>query len=217
MPQQGLRAGPGGRTRRRPTVHGAPWARGHPGAGPAGRRNQRIPGGEHRPLASFITLWPSSCCWTGSGPHGCCARPAVDLGFGEDHAWAGTVRSARNPARSSATMGRRRLLAARSSPRPRFPTRGCRGRRRVLRPGRLSGRTPRAWPGTAWIGELTATGRSSSGQPGQPPALPGQTAFFRVLERIPAFSGRWSEASVQCGGCRARYGAVDAAFLCAYI
>ncbi len=44
-------------------------------------------------------FWPASCCWTGSGPHGCCARPAVDLGVGEDHAWAGTVRSARNPAR----------------------------------------------------------------------------------------------------------------------
>lgn len=133
-------------------------------------------------------FWPASCCWTGSGPHGCCARPAVDLGVGEDHAWAGTVRSARNPARSSATMGRRRLLAARSSPRPRFPTRGCRGRRRVRRPGRLSGRTPRAWPGTAWIGELTATGRASSGQPGQPPPLSGQTAIFRVLERILAGS-----------------------------
>ncbi len=85
-------------------------------------------------------------------------------------------------------MGRRRLLAARSSPRPRFPTRGCRGRRRVRRPGRLSGRTPRAWPGTAWIGELTATGRASSGQAGQPPALPGRTAIFRVLERILAGS-----------------------------
>ena len=157
MPQQGLRAGPGGRTRRRPAVHGAPWARGHPGAGPAGRRNQRVPGGGHRPLASFIALWPASCCWTGSGPHGCCARPAVDLGIVEDHAWAGTVRSARNPARSSATMGRRQLL----------------------QPGR---------PRTAWIGELTATGRSSSGQAGQPPALSGQTAFFRVLERIPAGS-----------------------------
>ena len=78
--------------------------------------------------------------------------------------------------------------AARSFPRPRFPTRGCRRRRRVRRPGRLSGRTPRAWPGTAWIGELTATGRSSSGQAGQSPALSGQTAFFRVLERILARS-----------------------------
>lgn len=48
--------------------------------------------------------------------------------------------------------------------------------------------SPRAWPGTAWIGELTATGRSSSGQAGQLPALSGQTAFFRVLERIPAGS-----------------------------
>ena len=179
--QQGLRAGLGGRTRRRPTVHGAPWARGHSGAGPAGRRNQRISGDEissfgqvHRSLAIFILL---NRQW----PHGCCARPAVDLGVVEDHAWAGTVRSARNPARSSATMGR-------SFPRPRFPTRGCRGRRRVRRPGRLSGRTPRAWPGTAWIGELTATGRSSSGQAGQPPALSGQTAFFRVLERILAGS-----------------------------
>ena len=142
------------------------------------RGNQRVPGDEHSPLASFITRWPSSCCWTGSGPHGCCARPAVDPGFGEDHAWAGTVRSARNPARSSATMGRRRLRAARSSPRPRFPTRGCRGRRRVRRPGRLSGRTPRAWPGTAWIGELTATGRSSSGQTGQPPACRARRRFF---------------------------------------
>lgn len=48
-----------------------------------------------------IALWPASCRWTGSGPHGCCARPAVDPGVVEDHAWAGTVRSARNPARSS--------------------------------------------------------------------------------------------------------------------
>ena len=54
MPQQGLRAGPGGRARRRPPVHGAPWARCHPGTGPAGRRNQRVLGGGNRPLASFM-------------------------------------------------------------------------------------------------------------------------------------------------------------------
>ena len=79
--------------------------------------------------------------------------------------------------------------AARSFPRPRFPTRGCRRRRRVRRPRRLSGRTPRAWPGTAWIGELTATGRSSSGQAGQPPALSGQTAFFSRSRKNPGQIG----------------------------
>ena len=63
MPQQGLRAGPGGRTRRRPPVHGAPWARGHPGAGPAGRSNQRVPGGGHRPLASFMLLDRQWATW----------------------------------------------------------------------------------------------------------------------------------------------------------
>ena len=152
-----------------------------------------------------IALWPASSPFGQLhvvGPavgHMGVALGPVDFGVVEDHAWAGTVRSARNPARSSATMGRRRLLAARSFPRPRFPTRGCRRRRRVRRPGRLSGRTPRAWPGTACIGELTATGRSSSGQAGQLPALSGQTAFFRVLERILA-SGQWAVGSAVDAG-----------------
>jgi len=165
MPQQGLRAGPGGRTRRRPAEHGAPWARGHPGAGPGGRRNQRVSEGGHRPLASFITLWPASCCRTGSGPHGCCARPS------------------RFRRRGGSRMGRHGAVGEEPGPV---------GRHDGPAPAPAARSCPRAWPGawpgTAWIGELTATGRPSSGQAGQPPALSGQTAFFRVLERIPAGS-----------------------------
>ena len=52
--------------------------------------------------------------------------------------------------------------------------------RQLLQPGR---------PRTAWIGELTATGRSSSGQAGQPPALSGQTAFFSRSRKNPGRIG----------------------------
>ena len=56
-----------------------------------------------------IALWPASSPFGRLyvvGPavgHMGCARPAVDLGVVEDHAWAGTVRSARNPALSGQT------------------------------------------------------------------------------------------------------------------
>lgn len=111
MPQQGLRAGPGGRARRRPPVHGAPWARGH--------RVLDLPAAVINVyLEMDIALWPASSPFGQVhvvGPavgHMGVTRPAVDLGIVEDHAWAGTVRSARNPARSSATMGRRRFLSS---------------------------------------------------------------------------------------------------------
>ena len=56
-----------------------------------------------------IALWPASSPFGQLyvvGPavgHMGCARPAVELGVVEDHAWAGTVRSARNPALSGQT------------------------------------------------------------------------------------------------------------------
>ncbi|MYC68638.1 MAG: hypothetical protein F4X12_20170 [Acidobacteriia bacterium] len=54
-------------------------------------------------MASFMFLDRQWATWV-------LRSPAVDFGIVEDHAWASTVRSARNPAQSSATMGRRRLL-----------------------------------------------------------------------------------------------------------
>lgn len=65
-----------------------------------------------------IAFWPASSPFGQLhvvGPavgHMGVARPAVDFGIVEDHAWAGTVRSARNPAQSSATMGRRQFLSS---------------------------------------------------------------------------------------------------------
>ena len=44
--------------------------------------------------------------------HMCVALGQLDFGIVEDHAWASTVRSARNPAQSSATMGRRQFLSS---------------------------------------------------------------------------------------------------------
>jgi len=135
----------------------------------------------HHSLASFMLLDRQWATWVLR------SAQSISASWRITHGPARCGRRGTRPGRAPRWAGAG-SLQLRSSPRPRFPTRGCGRLHRVRRPGRLSGRTPRAWPGTAWIGELAATGRSSSGQAGQLPALSGQAAFFRVLERILAGS-----------------------------
>ena len=103
MPQQGLRAGPGGSNQ---AASNSTWRTN----GRAVTRVLDLPAAVINVyLEVDIALWPASSLFGRLyvvGPaagHMGCARPAVDLGFVEDHAWAGTVRSARNPALSGQT------------------------------------------------------------------------------------------------------------------